>query len=73
MYLMNSALGDINGNQDFYIVNDKFADEKPDETHALKYQISSFDKNHIVKHLLKLHRRVNVYIVHIVVQTHNFI
>jgi len=57
VHLMNAALSDHNGPQPFYIVNEKFALEKPDETHALKYQIGSFDKNHIVKHLIKLHRR----------------
>ncbi len=58
IYLLNAALSDHNGEQTFYVVNDKFAKEKPDETHALKYQISSFDKNHIYKHLIKLRRRV---------------
>jgi len=57
LFLMNAALSDINGLQDFYIVNDKFAEEKPEETHALKFQIGSFDKNHITKHLVKLYRR----------------
>ncbi|ETO29869.1 Methyltransferase FkbM [Reticulomyxa filosa] len=57
LYLMNAALSDNDGQQTFYIVNEKFAQEKPDETHALKHQIGSFNKNHIVKHLIKLRRR----------------
>ncbi|ETO12795.1 Methyltransferase FkbM [Reticulomyxa filosa] len=57
LYLMNAALSSANGPQAFYVVNDEFAKEKPEETHALKYQIGSFNKNHIVKHLSKLQRR----------------
>jgi FkbM family methyltransferase len=57
LHLMNAALSDQNGAQDFFIVTDEFAEEKPEETHALKHQIGSFDKNHITKHLIKLYRR----------------
>jgi len=52
IYLLNAALSDTNDWQTFYIVNEKFAKELPHETHALKYQISSFDKQHIMKHLI---------------------
>ena len=51
VFLLNAALSDRNGDQKFYTVNDNFAKEMPHETHALKYQIGSFDKQHIIKHL----------------------
>eukprot|EP01084_Bolivina_argentea_P229049 386681_1 len=48
---INAALSDHDGYQTFYVVNPHFAEEMPDETHALKHQIGSFNKQHIVKHL----------------------
>jgi len=51
IHLLNAALSDVNDWQTFYVVNEKFAKELPHETHALKFQISSFDKQHIIKHL----------------------
>ena len=55
---INAALSDHDGSQLFYIVNPHFAEEMPDETHALKHQIGSFNKQHIVKHLKIKRERV---------------
>lgn len=48
---INAALSDRDGIQTFYVVNPHFAEEMPNESHALKHQIGSFNKQHIVKHL----------------------
>ena len=55
---INAALSDHDGSQLFYIVNPHFAEEMPDETHALKHQIGSFNKHHIIKHLKIKRERV---------------
>ena len=48
---VNAALSDTDGLQTFYIVNEHFREELPNESHALKYQIGSFNKQHIIKHI----------------------
>ena len=48
---INAAMSDNDGTQTFYIVNEHFREELPNESHALKYQIGSFNKNHIIKHI----------------------
>ena len=51
---INAALSDEDGEQPFFVVNSKFAEEAPEQGHALKHQIGSFKKEHILKHLVKL-------------------
>lgn len=55
---INAALSDHDGFQTFYVVNKHFGEEMPNESHALKFQIGSFNKDHVVKHLKVKRERV---------------